>query len=830
VTDDPGVACRAASDPGGLAAALPDAVVLISSLGELQWANRAAEQLFGVTPVNAVGQSILDFVHPDDVQVAALAVTSVQAKEVGTLLEVRVRGTDGWRLVEVLGTSLGDDILLSVRDITERRRWEVAGDEVARFRALIQNGASATLLLNRDGTVRASSAIVTRLLGHDQEWLEGRPLACIVDGQDREALAATLREVHAAGARPITVDLRLCRAGGGVVPFALTFTNLLDDPTLEGIVATGHDISDRVAAEDELRETNSLLATTLESTADGILVVDQTGQIASFNRRFVELWRIPDEVLASRDDSRALAWVVDQLCDPDAFLAKVQELYAAPEAHSHDVLQFKDGRVFERDSLPRRMVDTVVGRVWSFRDITEQEQLKHELAHQALHDSLTGLANQALFRDRLDHAAVRLRRRDRQLAVLFIDLDDFKNVNDTLGHWAGDALLVHVSERLTSQLRLEDTAARLGGDEFAVLVDDLTDRDEACEIAQRIIEVLREPIVIAANELTITASVGIAYGEKGTNADELLRNADLAMYAAKAHGKNCRRVFSPEMHESAVDRLDLEARIRVAIRRGQFELHYQPIYELQSGRIPVVEALARWNHPERGMLYPNAFIPFAEQNGLIEDLGRGLLETACEEAGRWTSTLGPAAPAIAVNLSPRQLHNPSLSALITSLLERNGLRPAALILEITEGALMTDPDRAGTTLRQLHRMGVRLAVDDFGTGYSSLSYLQRFPIDFLKIDRTFVDDMLTGPERTLAQAIIHLAHTLGLTPIAEGVESQAQLDTLGKYGCDLVQGFHLGRPLDGPATLELLRAHTPTRDTARSRSDSTRSASSATPR
>ena len=818
MTEVPGVvASPAGSDPGGLAAVLPDAVVLISSFGEFRWANRAAEQLFGVTPANAAGRNMLEFVHPDDAQIATLAVASVQDKEVGTLLEVRVRAADGWRLVEVRGASLGDDILLSVRDITERRRWEVAGDEVARFRTMIQNGASVTFLMNRDGTVRASSAVVTRLLGHDQEWLEGRPFARIVDDRDGASLATTLREVRSADSAPLTVDLRLCRVGGGVVPFALTFTNLLDDPTLEGIVATGHDISDRVAAEDELRETNSLLATTLESTADGILVVDQAGQISSFNRRFAELWRIPDEVLASRDDSQAWACVLEQLSDPDAFLAKVQELYAVPEAHSHDVLEFKDGRVFERDSLPRRMSDQVVGRVWSFRDITAQEQLKHELAHQALHDSLTGLANQALFRDRVEHAAARLHRREGQLAVLFFDLDDFKNVNDTLGHWAGDALLVHVSERLTSQLRLEDTAARLGGDEFGVLIDDLTDRKVALDIAQRIIDVLREPIVVAAKELTITASVGITYGEVGTNADELLRNADLAMYAAKASGKNCRRVFSPEMHASAVDRLDLEACIRVAIRSGQFEMHYQPIYELRSGRIPAVEALARWNHPERGILYPDSFIPFAEQNGLIDDLGDQLLETACEEAGRWAVSLGPAAPAIAVNLAPRQLHNPSLGARITSLLKRNGLRPAALILEITESALMTDPDRAGTTLQQLHRMGVRLAVDDFGTGYSSLSYLQRFPIDFLKIDRTFVHDMLARPERTLAQAIVHLAHTLGLTPIAEGVETQAQLDALGTYGCDLIQGFHLARPLGGHATVELLHANASRRDPARSR-------------
>jgi len=796
---------------------LPDPVVLIGSLGEVRWANRAAEQLFGVILADTVGRNILEFLHPDDAQVAALAVSSVQGKEVGSLLEVRVRGDHGWHLVEARGTPFGDDILLTVRDITDRRRWEVAGDEVARFRALIQNGASITMLLDRAGTVDASSVVVTRLLGHDQELIEGRPLAGIVDTRDRARLTTALRDARTSGSRPVTVDLRMCRIDGAVVPFALTFTNLLDDPTLEGIVVTGHDISDRVTAEDELRETNSLLATTLESTADGILVVDQEGRISSFNRRFAEMWRIPDEVLSSRDDGEALLCVLEQLRDPSSFLAKVQDLYATPEAHSHDVLRFKDGRVFERDSLPRRIADRVVGRVWSFRDITEQEQLKQELAHQALHDSLTGLANQALFRDRIDHAAARLSRHRHQLAVLFIDLDDFKNVNDTLGHWAGDALLVQISERVVRQLRAEDTAARLGGDEFAVLVDDLVDLDDALDIAQRIIDAFREPILIAAKELTITASVGIAYGEVGTNADELLRNADLAMYAAKAQGKNCRRVFEPDMHASAVDRLDLEAHIRAAIRRHEFVLHYQPIYELESGRIPAVEALARWNHPERGLLGPDAFITFAEHNGLIDDLGDQLLGLACAQASRWAAVLGPNAPAIAVNLSPRQLHNPSLGERIATLLDENEVRATALILEITEGALMTDPERAGATLQQLHAMGVRLAVDDFGTGYSSLSYLQRFPIEILKIDRTFVSEMLTRPEKSLVHAIIHLAHTLGLTPIAEGVEHESQVEALRGFGCDLAQGFHLARPVDGDAVLELLRANFSTRATARTR-------------
>src|SRR6185503_742908 len=319
-------------------------------------------------------------------------------------------------------------------------------------------------------------------------------------------------------------------AGDTTVPFALTFTNLLDDPTVVGIVVTGHDISDRVAVESDLRAANSVLAATLESTADGILVVDGDGRVTSFNSRFSEMWGIPDEVLTARDDSEAIAFVLEQLSDPASFVAKVQGLYEEPEAESHDTLVFKDGRVFERDSLPQRIDGAVVGRVWSFRDVTEHRRLQSELTHQAFHDPLTGLANQALFRDRVDHAATRLQRHGGQLAVLFIDLDDFKTVNDSLGHSAGDALLMIVSDRLTSCLRAGDTAARLGGDEFAVLMDELNDVNEATTVAERILASLQEPVVLDALQIRTTASIGIAYGTSGAGSHEMLRNADLAMY------------------------------------------------------------------------------------------------------------------------------------------------------------------------------------------------------------------------------------------------------------------------------------------------------------
>jgi diguanylate cyclase (GGDEF)-like protein/PAS domain S-box-containing protein len=658
---------------------LPDTVIVVDSQGRVQWANRTAERLFNRSLRDSLGISGLELVHPEDLELVLRSLVSIQEKDVGTTIEVRVNTSHGWRLVEVLGAPVpwfeDGAILLCLRDVTDRRRFELAHGEEARFRSIVQNSAAVTMLVDPEGRVESVSGALTRLLGHDPELVENQPLADLVRRSDREALASALESasIGATAASPVTVELELMRhSGEEAVPFELTIVNLLEDPTVGGFVISAHDITDRSIAEHRLLHALSLLTATLDSTADGILVVDATGRITSFNRRFCEMWRLPESALETRDDSAVPPFVLDQLEKPEVFITKVEELNSQPEVESDDTIEFKDGRVFERHSRPQKVDGTVVGRVWSFRDVTDRKRLEDELSYQAFHDSLTGLANKALFQDRLQHAAARIERTGGHLAVLFIDLDNFKTVNDSLGHAAGDELLRRVAEILVGCLRKVDTAARLGGDEFAVLVEDIKSHGDAAKLAERILTALRQPVSAGGKDVVATVSIGITFDTPGITSDQLLRNADLAMYTAKERGKNRFEEFHTEMHATVVARLEVEAHLNRALRGRELVVHYQPILDLYANAIVGFEALARWRHPSRGLLAPVSFIPFAEESDLITKIDAFVLAEACSRVRDWQRDHGHEL-VISVNVSSRRLVDTNLADDVAVLLDRVGI-------------------------------------------------------------------------------------------------------------------------------------------------------------
>jgi diguanylate cyclase (GGDEF)-like protein/PAS domain S-box-containing protein len=458
-------------------------------------------------------------------------------------------------------------------------------------------------------------------------------------------------------------------------------------------------------------------------------------------------------------------------------------------------LRRKDGTVCQLESVFNNLLGlaTVDGVVVTARDVTERRALEEQLAHQAFHDSLTGLANRALFTDRVTHALGRGVRRQNLFAVLFLDLDDFKTVNDSLGHAAGDELLAVVARRLESCLRPEDTCARLGGDEFAVMIENLTGLDDAVAVSRRMLAAMAEPISVFGSEVMVQASIGIALGSGGQSTSEILRSADLAMYRAKNDGKSRYAIYEPAMHERVLERLALKADLQRGDVAEQFELHYQPIVALQSGAIAGVEALLRWRHPERGLMLPDEFIPLAEETGMILPLGRLVLHEACRQAKRWRG-VGYPTLGISVNISAKQLASRQLPSEVTAALRESSLDPSALTLEITESMLL-DSEAVIGRLETLKRLGVRIAIDDFGTGYSSLNYLRRFPVDSLKIAKAFVDELGSSPEQErLASAIVRLGDMLGLDTVAEGVEELEQRDLLRGLRCKYGQGFFFARP------------------------------------
>ena len=585
------------------------------------------------------------------------------------------------------------------------------------------------------------------------------------------------------------------------------------------VVATPERMEGSVA--DALQALSSQVALALESAAltENLLIRQSEARFASLvkNSSDVVLVIEPDTTVryASPSTGRVLGFLptalegerLAELIHPDDRTRAITFLASTADMEGHPgLLEFRlhhaDGTFLSTETLRTALLHdpNVHGIVLNIRDISERKQFEEQLQHQAFHDSVTSLANRALFRDRVLHALERQERDHKSIAVLFMDIDDFKTVNDSMGHAAGDQLLREVGERLRGELRAADTAARLGGDEFAILLEDGGEGIQSVEVADRIMQTFDEPFQIDDKEFFVRASLGIAVADEATSAggeegaEELLRNADVAMYMAKENGKGRYQVFEPAMHETALKRLELKADLQRALDHEEFVLHYQPVMELETGRISGVEALLRWVHPVRGIVPPLDFIPLAEETGLIVQIGAWVLQEACRRAVALQEEFGGIH--MAVNLSARQVQRAELVDEVRDILTRTGLEPQLLILEITESVMMQDMDLSIARLTQLKELGVQLAIDDFGTGYSSLNYVRRFPVDILKVDKSFIDGVSEGGEASaLTAAVIELAGILNLKPVAEGIERADQLERLLEMHCDLGQGFYFAKPL-----------------------------------
>ncbi len=569
--------------------------------------------------------------------------------------------------------------------------------------------------------------------------------------------------------------------------------------------------SSREADEPQLRETISLLKATLNSTTDGILVLDNDLGVVIYNTKFVTLWDIPQSLDRADREGWLHAFTAPLMENGEQFIQRIREQLTHTGEVTRDILRFTDGRIFESRSHPQQIEGKIVGRVWSFRDVTKQRQAQELVEYQATYDSLTDLPNRRLLLDRLNQMLARCRRHERIGALLFLDLDNFKTINDTLGHPIGDALLQQVARRLTYCLRREDTAARLGGDEFVLLLaeecaplDEFTHQVDIA--ANKVLAALAEPYAVQGHRLYTTTSIGVSlFPQDGETADDVLMQADTAMYRAKEAGRNTVRFFLPSMRKYSEDQLQMQNDLRQALERDELKILWQPKHDFH-GNILGAEALLRWEHPTRGLIMPGEFIPVAEHIGIITSLGNRVLETACQLLRRLGDEYAEAGPIhLSVNISLQQFQQADFAMQVSHFLKSCGANPMRLTLELTENMLVTNLDEVMAKMVDLKRLGVRFSIDDFGTGYSSMAYLKRLPLDEIKIDRSFVNDIISDPETvSIVEAIITMASKLGLTVVAEGVENSREFDFLQKRGCHCFQGYMLCQPLDEAAFLAFI--------------------------
>jgi diguanylate cyclase (GGDEF)-like protein/PAS domain S-box-containing protein len=582
-----------------------------------------------------------------------------------------------------------------------------------------------------------------------------------------------------------------------------------------GTVGIYTDVTREREHERALARNEQRLRHIMASVFDGVITVDSSGAIESVNAAGERIFGWRAEGLVGEPIGRLLAPRGTASRERRQKALQFPDLKALQAYTLHELCgRRKDGTIFPVE-LSTAPIDTEQQAtiICAVRDITQRKESEARILYHATHDHLTTLPNRNLMHDRLETAVRHAKRRRERLAVMFLDLDRFKLINDSLGHPAGDTVLVTVAERLRSALRAADTVARMGGDEFIVLLRDVHGAEDAVAVGEKLVRAVRQPFPLLGHELHLGLSIGISlFPEHGQAPDMLLQHADTALYEAKAAGRNRVRLFAPAMGDTSYQRMLLENRLRRALEREEFFLVYQPQYALGSRELRGFEALLRWRNAELGLVMPARFVPIAEESGMITELGLWVMRRALAESQTWSRLL-PGRIRLGVNISPRQLHDPALARQIRELVEEAGAEPSQIELELTERVLMAESETVQTLIGELAAMGLSLVLDDFGTGYSSLSYLKRYPISRIKVDRSFVADMERSEnDARLVRAMIGMAHGLGIGVTAEGIESPGQVSTLLGYGCDEGQGYLLGRPLEAAEALALVERSRPARE------------------
>lgn len=747
----------------------------------------AFDEEWGCSSEELIGLNIVELLDLDD----SAAVTEAWKQALGgpdggVTFRVAVRSDAGrWRKVEgslakLVANAGHGSVVFTVRNLVKESERDL-------FEALVANSMDPIRMMDADGKILAARAMLggrtsDELVGtYNRDWIHPDDVK-----EWDEGFAALVRNGHGT-----TVEMNFRGSfSDGYRWLEARLTNLLQHPAVGAVVASARDITERIEAERRGRADQEWFEALLATSPGAIRVLDAEGivtfaQPTEGGRSAEELvgrlnsnWLHPedvplwDEALASVSERghRATAEVMAR--------GRYLEGYRWAEIHMTNLLDH----------------DVISGIVINARDVTGRREMEDKLEHLATHDALTGLANRVLLTDRLDHALARTARQGGAVAVMFMDLDQFKAVNDTGGHDIGDQLLIEVAGRLGTAIRDSDTLARMGGDEFVVLAEDVEDMDAALLITERIAEAIRGPIPVDGVDYYPTASIGIALAVDGDHdAASLMSHADAAMYQAKSEGRDRIETFDATLQRRLHDRMETEGALRYAIENDELRVHYQPIMETGTSQIHSSEALVRWEHPERGLLSPGEFIPIAEETGLIIPMDFWVLHAACRQVASWDEDVDVRL-SVSTNLSARHLVDPLLSAHVEDALRSAGIDASRLCIEITETALISHPKIAEAALRDLHALGVSIALDDFGTGYSSLTHLRHLPLDRIKIDHSFTAGLgVKAKDTTIIQSTIKMAHDLGLEVVAEGVETDLQLALLQTYGCDFVQGFYFGK-------------------------------------